>query len=179
MNIRSFQGKTPKIGKGAYVDLSAVVIGDVTIGADSSVWPMTVIRGDVNQIIIGDQTNIQDGTIMHVTHESDFVPNGFPLTIGNEVTVGHQAILHACHISDRCLIGMGSVVLDGAIVEENVVVGAGTVVPPGKTLKSGHLYLGNPARLVRQLTTEEVEYFIFAAAHYVDLKNKNQQENWR
>lgn len=178
MNIRSFQGKTPKIADSAYVDLSAVVIGDVTIGADSSIWPMTVIRGDVHQIIIGNETNIQDGTIMHVTHQSDFVPGGFPLIIGNGVTVGHQAILHACQIGNHCLIGMGSVVLDGAIVEEYVVVGAGAVVPPGKVLKSGHLYLGNPARLVRELTRAEIDYFAYAAAHYVDLKNKNQQENW-
>jgi carbonic anhydrase/acetyltransferase-like protein (isoleucine patch superfamily) len=178
MNIRSFQGKTPVVDPTAYVDPSAVVIGDVSIGAHSSVWPMTVVRGDVHRIVIGERSNIQDGTIMHVTHESDFVPGGFPLLIGDGVTVGHQVVLHACEIHDHCLIGMGAIVLDGAVVEEYVVVGAGAVVPPGKVLKRGHLYLGNPARLVRQLTQEEINYFGYAAAHYVDLKNKNQSEEW-
>lgn len=178
MNIRPFQGKIPSVDKSAFVDPMAVVIGDVTIGADASIWPSVVIRGDVHRISIGKKTNIQDGTIMHVTHESDFVPGGFPLTIGDCVTVGHQVILHACQIADYCLIGMGAVVLDGAIVEKNVVVGAGAVVPPGKVLKPGHLYLGNPARLVRGLTQEEMDYFAYAADHYVDLKNKCQQEEW-
>jgi carbonic anhydrase/acetyltransferase-like protein (isoleucine patch superfamily) len=134
---------------------------------------MTVIRGDVHKITIGQRTNIQDGSILHVTHRSNFVPDGFPLIVGDDVTVGHRVILHACEIRSRALIGMGAIVLDGAIVEEQVIIGAGALVPPGKILKSGHLYLGNPVRLVRQLTQEDIDYFAYAANHYVKLKDKH------
>ena len=178
MNIREYQGKKPQIAESAYVDISSVIIGDVTIGEDSSVWPLVTARGDVHRIEIGARTNIQDGTIMHVTHSSDYVPGGHPLIIGDDVTVGHQAMLHACQIGNSCLIGMGAVVLDGAVVEDHVVVGAGSVVPPQKVLKSGYLYLGNPVKLIRKLNQEEMDYFTYAAKHYIELKNNCIAENW-
>ncbi len=178
MNIREYQGKKPQVAESAYVDISSVIIGDVTIGEDSSIWPLVTARGDVHRIEIGARTNIQDGTIMHVTHSSDYVPGGNPLVIGNDVTVGHQAMLHACTIGNNCLIGMGAVVLDGAVVEDHVVVGAGSVVPPQKVLKTGYLYLGNPVKLIRKLNQEEMDYFEYAARHYIELKNNCIAENW-
>ncbi|MEK6749640.1 MAG: gamma carbonic anhydrase family protein [Pseudomonadota bacterium] len=173
MPIRKFQGIAPKLGNDVYIDDMAVVIGDVEIGDDSSLWPMTVARGDVQRIRIGARTNIQDGSVLHVTSDNEFTPGGFALTIGDDVTVGHGAILHACTIHARSLIGMHAVVLDAAVVESEVLVGAGAVVSPGKRLKSGYLYLGAPAKQVRELTAREREYFLFSSAHYVSLKNKH------
>src|SRR3972149_5828248 len=112
MGIREFDGKMPRIAESAYIDPAAVVIGDVTIGEHSSLWPMVVTRGDVNKIVIGDYTNIQDGTVMHVTHDSKFTPGGYPLTVDNRVTVGHKTILHACTVGNLCLIGMAATVMD-------------------------------------------------------------------
>ncbi len=176
MTIRSFNGITPRIAASAYVDEAALVIGDVTIGEDSSLWPMTVARGDVHRIIIGARTNIQDGSVLHVTQDNAFTPGGFALHIGDEVTVGHGAILHACTIEDRVLVGMGATVLDGAVVRSRAMIGAGALVPPGKELEGGYLYLGSPARQARPLTDEELEYLEYSARHYVALKNAHQAD---
>ena len=172
MSIRVFQDKRPQLARGVFIDESAQVIGDVSLGEDSSVWPLAVIRGDVNAIHIGQRTNIQDLSVLHVTHKSEYYPQGFPLIIGNDVTVGHHAVLHGCHIADRCLIGMGAHVLDGAMIEEEVLLGAGSLLGPNKVLKSGYLYVGNPAKQIRPLTDEERNYFHYSAQHYVDLKNQ-------
>lgn len=174
MNIRTFAGNTPILEAGVYVDATALVIGAVTIGRDSSVWPMTVVRGDVNRITIGHHTNIQDGSVLHVTHENTLDGStGYPLYIGNYVTVGHRALLHACTIMDYCLIGMGAIIMDDAVVAENVIVGAGSLVTPGRKLESGYLYVGNPARKARKLTEVELQLPEYLARHYVELKNKH------
>jgi carbonic anhydrase/acetyltransferase-like protein (isoleucine patch superfamily) len=170
--IREFQGIFPKLGQRVYLDLGAVVIGDVTLGDDVSVWPMAVVRGDVHHIIIGNSCNIQDGAVLHVTHDGPYTPGGQPLILGEGITVGHKAILHACTIEDYCLIGMGSVILDNAHLQPRVMIGAGSVVAPGKILESGYLYLGNPARPIRKLSSKELEHLEYSAEHYVRLKNK-------
>lgn len=166
-----FGGKSPRIGQKVFVAPSAVIIGDVTIGDDSSVWPTAVIRGDMNRIIIGARTSIQDGAILHITHKSPHNPPGYPLHIGDEVTVGHRAILHGCTLSDRCLVGMGAIVMDGALAEEEVIIAAGCLVPPEKQLKAGHLYKGNPAQMARPLTEKERQYLRYSANNYVKLKD--------
>ena len=168
--IRSYRDKTPRIGEGSYIDDSAMVIGDVVIGEQCSVWPMTVIRGDINLIRIGDRSNIQDGSVLHVTHRGDYSPDGAELHIGDEVTVGHKALLHGCRIGNRCLVGMGSIVADNAVVEDHVIIGSGSLVPPGKRLASGYLYLGNPAVQKRRLTEREIEYLAYVAEHYERLQ---------
>ena len=168
--IRSYQDISPSIGAGSYIDETAVVIGDVEIGENCSVWPLTVIRGDINKIRIGDNTNIQDGSVLHVTHRGDYSPEGAELHIGSEVTVGHKALLHGCRIGNQCLIGMGSIIADNAVVEDRVIVGSGSLVPPGKTLESGYLYFGNPAEQKRPLSERELEYLAYVADHYVLLK---------
>lgn len=173
MNIRKFKQYKPQIGQRVFIDLTAVVIGEVTLADDVSVWPMAVIRGDVNSITIGARTNIQDGTIIHVNHKSEENPKGDPAIIGANVTVGHQAVIHACTIHDRVLIGIGTRVLDNAIVESDVIVGAGSLVPPNKTLESGFLYFGSPVKKIRALTEEEIEHLRYSAAHYVKLKDEH------
>ena len=170
-NIRPYKNILPKIADTAYIDAAACVIGDVSIGEDSSVWPMVAVRGDVNTIRIGDRTNVQDGCVLHVTHAGPLSPEGFALTIGNDVTVGHNAVLHACTVEDLCLIGMGVVVLDGAVIKSGAMVGAGSIVSPGKELQGGYLYLGTPARQVRELTEKEKDFLLYSAKHYVALKN--------
>lgn len=170
-SIRSFQGKSPNIGEGVYIDPKSVVIGNVVLGDDVSVWPMAVIRGDVNHITIGNSCSIQDGAILHVTHDGPYTVGGQPLILGQGITVGHHAVLHGCTIDDYCLIGMGSVILDKVYVKQHVIIGAGSVVTPGKILESGHLYLGNPARAIRKLTAQELEHLEYSAQHYVRLKN--------
>lgn len=171
MTIRTFQGVPPKIGNNAYVDPCALVVGDVDLGDDTSVWPMTVIRGDVNQVRIGKRTNIQDGSVLHVTHVGSS-NNGHALNIGADVTVGHKVILHGCTIQDRVLIGMGATIMDGVVIESDVVIGAGSLVAPGKVLESGYLYLGSPAKRVRPLTDFERAFFTYSAEHYATLKNQ-------
>ncbi|MEA3277343.1 MAG: gamma carbonic anhydrase family protein [Pseudomonadota bacterium] len=168
-NIRTFQGRHPRIAATAWVDESAVIVGDVEIGPRSSVWPMCVLRGDIHHIRIGTETNIQDGSILHVSHDSRFLPGGAPLVIHDRVTVGHQAVLHGCEIQDRCLVGIGARVLDRAVLESRTMLGAGSLVPPGRVLEGGYLWLGVPARRVRPLTDEELEYLDYSAEHYVRL----------
>ncbi len=170
--IRPFGSNTPQIAASCYIDPNADVIGDVIIGENSSVWPQTVIRGDVNYIRIGQSTNIQDGCVLHVSHAGEYNPQGAALIIGDNVTVGHKVVLHACKIGNDCLIGMGAVVMDDVVVENHVMIGAGSVVTPRKILKSGHLYLGSPCKRVRKLEAKELEYLGYSAQHYVRLKNR-------
>lgn len=172
MNIRPYLDKFPTLPESAYVDPAAVVIGDVVLGADSSLWPMVVARGDVNYIRIGSRTNIQDGAVLHVTHDHAEVPGGHPCVIGDDVTVGHKAMLHGCTIGDRCLVGMSAIVLDGAVLEPEVLLGAGSLVPPGKTLEGGYLWLGAPVKRIRPLTEAERAKFLYSAQHYIRLKNR-------
>jgi len=170
-DIYRFVRERPQLGEHVFIDPAASVSGAVTLGDDVSVWPMAVIRGDVNFISIGARTNIQDGCILHVTHESKLQPEGRALVIGADVTVGHGAILHACTIGDRCLIGMGAIVMDGAVLEPDSLIAGGAVVAPGKVVPSGTLWRGNPARQARELSADEIAYHTYSAAHYVRLKN--------
>jgi len=172
MAIRAYKDHHPDIAPGVYVDDMALVVGRVKIGKDASIWPMTVVRGDVHSISIGERTNVQDGSVLHVTADNQFNPGGFGLTIGNDVTIGHGAILHACTIEDFCLIGMGATVLDGAIVREKAMVAAGSVVPPGKELEGGYLWMGSPVQKARPLKPKELEYLQYSSGHYVRLKNE-------
>lgn len=172
INVRPFQTQWPNLGEGIYIDPTATVIGAVTLGKDVSVWPMSVIRGDVNTITIGDGCNIQDGSILHATHDGPYSPGGRPLLLGAGITVGHKTILHACTIDDYCLIGMGSIILDGVHIENHVIIGAGSVVTSGKRLQSGYLYVGTPAQIVRKLTAREQEQLHYSKNYYIDLKNQ-------
>jgi carbonic anhydrase/acetyltransferase-like protein (isoleucine patch superfamily) len=171
-NIRPYLGAVPRLGANAYVDPAAVVIGDVEIGDDASLWPFAVARGDVHYIRIGARTNVQDGAVLHVTHDGEYTPGGFPLIIGNDVTIGHGAIVHACTIKDACLIGMNATILDGAVVNRHSLVAAGAVVAPGKIVGEGELWIGNPARRARKLSEKEIESLYYSAGHYVKLKNR-------
>ncbi|QMT61134.1 gamma carbonic anhydrase family protein [Legionella sp. PC997] len=171
--IRSFQGKSPSLGQRVYIDPKSVLIGDVSLGDDVSVWPMAVLRGDVNSIKIGNACSIQDGAILHVTHDGPYSSGGQPLILGQGITIGHQAVLHGCIVDDFCLIGMGALILDAVHIPHHVMVGAGSLVSPGKVLESGYLYLGNPARAIRKLTQQELEMLEYSAQHYVRLKDKH------
>lgn len=170
-SLRSYKGIAPTIAPNAYIDDSAVVVGNITIGKDSSIWPQVAARGDVNHIIIGERSNIQDGSVLHVTHKNAANPEGYPLIIGDEVTVGHKVMLHGCTIKNRVLIGMSTTILDGAIVEDDVFIGAGSLVPPGKVLESGYLYLGNPVKKARPLKEAERAFLKKSADNYVNNKN--------
>jgi carbonic anhydrase/acetyltransferase-like protein (isoleucine patch superfamily) len=172
MSIRKYRDDAPVLGARVYIDDCALVIGRVTLGEDVSIWPFVVVRGDVNRIDIGARTNIQDGSVLHVVHAGPFVPGGLPLRVGDDVTVGHQAVLHAATIGHRCLIGMAAVVLDGAVIEDEVIVAAGSVVPPGKRLATRGLYVGNPAKRIRELSARDLEQLLYGAAHYVKLKDE-------
>lgn len=167
--VRAFEGKQPKIAADAWIDETAVVIGEVSLGGGASIWPMCVVRGDIHRIEIGGETNIQDGSVLHVSHDSRFMPGGAPLIIHECVTVGHQVMLHGCEIQDHCLIGIGARVLDRAVLRPRTLLGAGALVAPGQVLEGGYLWLGTPARRVRPLTDQELEYLEYAAANYVQL----------
>ena len=175
-SVRSFDGTTPTLGQGVLVDPTAVVLGDVVLGDDVSIWPQVAIRGDVHKIRVGERTSIQDGSVLHVTHAGPYNKAGWPLIIGSEVTVGHKATLHGCTIGDRVLVGMGAIVMDGAIVESDVVIAAGALVTPRKQLRSGFLYAGSPAREVRALSEGEMKYFSYSADNYVALKDRHLAE---
>lgn len=174
MTIRAFEDKKPDIHASTFVDQTALVLGEVTIGENCSIWPLTVIRGDVNTIQIGNNTNIQDNSVLHVTHDGPYNHGGYELKVGNNVTVGHRVILHGCNIGDSCLIGMGTTIMDGAVVEPHTLIGAGSLVTPNKKLKSGYLWMGSPIQKVRKLTKEERESIEYSALNYVKLKNRHQ-----
>ncbi|MGR5559236.1 gamma carbonic anhydrase family protein [Vibrio fortis] len=170
-SIRSYKGIAPKIGQDVYIDETAVLVGDIKIGDNSSVWPLVAARGDVNHIHIGQRTNIQDGSVLHVTHKNKENPDGYPLIIGNDVTIGHKVMLHGCTIQDRVLIGMGAIILDNVVVEQEVMIGAGSLVPPNKVLESGYLYVGSPVKQARPLTDKERAFLQKSADNYVQNKN--------
>lgn len=176
-NIKSYKGITPTLGKQVFVDDTAVLYGDITLADDVSIWPLVAARGDVNTISIGARTNVQDGTVLHVTRQSSTNPDGFPLIIGEDVTIGHNAMLHGCQLGDRILVGMSAVIIDGAVVENDVIIGAGSLVPPNKTLESGYLYVGNPVKQARPLKESEKEFLTESAKNYVKLKNEYLQEH--
>lgn len=173
-SIQPFAGKTPEVSESVYLHQSAQVIGDVSIGPDSSLWPNVVVRGDVNNIYIGQKSNIQDNTVVHVTHKGPYNPEGFATTIGDEVTVGHGVTLHGCKIEDRVLIGIGCIIMDGAHIHSNTILGAGSLVPPGKVLEPGYLWVGSPAKRIRPLTESEVRFLPYSAEQYVSLAKKYQ-----
>lgn len=168
-NIRSYQASSPIIDSSCYIDPSAVVIGKVKIAKNSSLWCNVVVRGDVSHIDIGENTNIQDMSILHVTHYNPGISTEYPLIIGANVTIGHNCCIHACTIKDNVLIGMSTTILDGAIIEANILIGAGSFIPKGKHLISGYLYYGNPIRQIRELTVAEIEFLTYSAHHYVKL----------
>ena len=170
-NIRNYQGVSPQISVSAYVDPSAVIIGKVTIGENASIWCNAVARGDVSYIQIGNNSNIQDLTMLHVTHNNPGKTNETPLIIGDNVTVGHNCCLHACTLENHVFVGMGSTILDNAYIEKNVMIGAGSLVPQGKRLESGYLYFGNPIKQIRKLTDAEIAHLDYSAKHYVKIAN--------
>ncbi|MFT6733544.1 MAG: carbonic anhydrase/acetyltransferase-like protein (isoleucine patch superfamily) [Polaribacter sp.] len=176
MSVRSFENHSPQLGNKVFVDQTALVVGQVTIGDDSSIWPMTTIRGDVHCISIGTRTSVQDGSVLHVTHASTYNPKGHDLVIGDNVTIGHKAMIHGCTIENNCLIGMGAVVMDDAVIHSNVILGANSLVPPGKTLEGGFLWVGSPARKIRPITDEEKKFFQYSADNYVKLKDRHLAE---
>jgi len=169
--LRPYQGILPSIGDSCYIDESAVIVGDVSLAKDVSVWPLVAARGDVNIITIGARSNIQDGTVLHVTRKSSNNPLGNPLIIGEDVTVGHKCMLHGCTLGNRILVGMGAIIMDGVTVEDDVFIGAGSLVPPNKTLESGFLYVGNPVKQARKLKQSESDFLKQSADNYVELKN--------
>lgn len=174
--IRSYKGVSPNFDNSVYVDESAVIVGDITIGKDSSIWPLVAARGDVNYIKIGERTNVQDGSVLHLTRKSPSNPDGYPLIIGDDVTVGHKVMLHGCKLGNRILVGMGAIVMDNAIVEDDVIIGGGALVPPNKTLQSGYLYVGSPVKQARPLTDAEITFLKTSAVNYVELKNDYLEE---
>lgn len=172
MTLRTYKSITPSLGAKCYVDPSAVIAGDVVLGDDASIWPLVAARGDVNKIRIGARSNVQDGSVLHVTRKSAQNPEGFPLIIGEDVTVGHKCMLHGCELGSRILVGMGAIIMDGVIVEDDVFIGAGTLVPPNKRLESGYLYVGNPMQKKRPLKESEMAFLKQSAINYVNLKDE-------
>lgn len=165
--IRPYLGAKPSIHEDCYVDPAALLIGNVVLEEGASVWPFAVVRGDVNTVHIGKRSNIQDLSMLHVSHRNADNPEGSPLVIGDDVTVGHKVMLHGCTIGNRVLVGMGTIVLDGAVIEDDVMIGAGSLVPPNKRLESGYLYVGSPVKQVRRLSEKEMAGLVYSAAHYV------------
>ncbi|MEX2600826.1 MAG: gamma carbonic anhydrase family protein [Balneolaceae bacterium] len=167
--IYEFLGRSPQFDESVFVAPSADLIGDVTLGSESSVWFHTTLRGDVHWIEIGERSNIQDHTCIHVTNRT------CPTRIGSQVTVGHSAMIHGCTIHDRVLIGIGSVILDRAVIPSDVMIAAGSLVPPGKDLESGYLYMGSPAKKSRELTDEEIRSIVDNSDRYVTYARAYQQ----
>lgn len=167
MTIRAYLNHVPQLGERVYVDEAAVVIGKVNLADEVSIWCGAVVRGDVNTIQIGKRSNVQDGSVLHVTGGSANHPAGSPLIIGEDVTIGHHVTLHGCIIGNRVLVGMGAIVLDDAVIEDEVIIGAGSLVPPRKRLQSGLMYMGSPAKAVRELTEAEKAFLRQSAQNYV------------
>lgn len=171
-NIETFNNFHPIIHPSVFIHKQATIIGNVFMDEECSVWPHAVLRGDVQAISVGKRTNIQDGSILHVTHDSIYNPKGLACKVGDDVTIGHRATLHACNIHDKVLIGMHALIMDGAVVESECMIAAGSLVPPNKYLESGYLWLGSPIKKIRPLTEEEKEFINYSAQHYVKLKNQ-------
>lgn len=174
-NIRPYLDHRPKVDATCYIDELSVVIGDVSLAENVSVWPFAVIRGDVNHIVIGKNSNIQDHSMLHVSHKTEQKPMGSPLIIGDDVTIGHHVKLHGCTVGNRVLIGIGSIVLDDVVIEDDVMIGAGSLVPPRKVLESGYLYVGSPVQKIRPLTNKEKEFLPYSAKNYVKVANHYQE----
>ena len=172
MAIRSYKGNTPSFNKSVYIDDSSVLVGDITLGEDSSVWPLVAARGDVNFIRIGKRTNVQDGSVLHLSRATKNNPEGYPLIIGDDVTVGHKVMLHGCRLGNRVLVGMGAIIMDNVVVEDDFSIGVGSLVPPNKRLESGYLYVGSPAKQARPLTEQELAFLKVSAENYVLLKDE-------
>ena len=172
MTIRSYKGNTPSFDQSVYIDESSVLVGDIELGEDSSVWPLVAARGDVNYIRIGKRTNAQDGSVLHLSRATKNNPEGYPLIIGDDVTVGHKVMLHGCHLGNRILVGMGAIIMDNVVVEDEVIIGGGSLVPPNKRLESGFLYVGSPVKQARPLTDQERAFLKVSADNYVLLKNE-------
>lgn len=172
MTLRTYKGVAPTLGARVYIDASSVLVGDIELAEDVSIWPLVAARGDVNYIRIGARTNVQDGSVLHLSRPSKGKPAGSPLIIGEDVTVGHKVMLHGCTLGNRILIGMGAIVMDDVIVEDDVIIGAGSLVPPGKRLASGYLYVGSPAKQARALTEAELAFLKESAVNYVQLKDE-------
>lgn len=172
MTIRSYKGNTPSFDQSVYIDESSVLVGDIELGEDSSVWPLVAARGDVNYIRIGKRTNVQDGSVLHLSRATKNNPEGYPLIIGDDVTVGHKVMLHGCHLGNRILVGMGAIIMDNVVVEDEVIIGGGSLVPPNKRLESGFLYVGSPVKQARPLTDQERAFLKVSADNYVLLKNE-------
>ncbi len=177
MTIRSFANTRPQIDPSAFVDSSAVIIGDVNLSSGASVWPNATIRGDVQPIRIGAHSNIQDGAVLHVSHDCEYKPGGAVLHIGEHVTVGHLAMLHGCTIHDYCLVGMSATVMDDVVMEEYTMLGAGSLVTPGKVLAGGYLYAGSPAKQIRPLSDREKTFIRYSAEHYSKLAQRYQTDS--
>ena len=174
--LHSFKGMKPKLGNGTWVAPSADVVGDVTCGTDCSIWFGTVIRGDVHYITIGDRVSVQDLSMIHVTHyKKDDKSDGNPTIIGNDVTIGHRVMLHGCTIEDACLIGMSATILDGAVIGKESIVGADSLVTKNKKFPPRSLIMGSPAKVVRELTDEEVKELYASASRYVEFKSHYQE----
>ena len=171
-NLRAYRGVLPTLGARVYVDPAATVIGAVTLDDDVSIWPGAVLRGDVERIRVGARSNVQDGAVLHVTHDGPYTPGGSPCIVGADVTIGHGAVIHACALGDCCLVGMHATVLDGAVINRHAFIGAGALVPPGKVVGEGELWIGNPARCVRRLDDKQIEALLYSARHYVKLKDE-------
>ncbi|MGB0764047.1 MAG: gamma carbonic anhydrase family protein [Luminiphilus sp.] len=171
-NVRQWTTSEPRIGARVMVDPTAMVLGDISLGDDVSIWANCSIRADMHRISIGSGSNIQDNSVLHITHAGRFNPSGCPLVIGEQVTVGHRAVLHGCSIGDRVLVGMGAIVMDGAEVADEVMIAAGALVTPGKKLTGGWLYGGSPAKAMREITASEREFLSYSAENYVRLKQQ-------
>jgi len=170
--VGPYRGKSPRLHPSVLLLEGSTVIGDVEIGEGSSLWPGVVVRGDVFHVRIGARTNLQDGTVVHVTTDTH------PTILGDDVTVGHRAVLHGCTIRDRCLVGIGAIVLDGAVVGPDAFIGAGALVTPGTVVPPGTMFLGAPGRVKRELTAEERAGLVRSAAHYVELAERYRAEGW-
>lgn len=173
MAIYPFEGIFPEIHAQAFVHPDATIIGHVIIGPRTSIWPGVVIRGDVNRILIGMETNVQDGAILHVARPTEKNPRGTALIIGDRVTIGHQVTLHACHLENQTMIGIGAILLDGVVVGEEAMVGAGSLVPPGKIIPPRELWLGSPAKRIRSRSDEEIAATAATTANYVTLAQRH------
>ncbi|HSN91512.1 MAG TPA: gamma carbonic anhydrase family protein [Anaeromyxobacteraceae bacterium] len=170
--IRPYGGKTPRLHETAFAAETSVVVGDVEIGEESSLWFGAVVRGDVNHVRLGARTNLQDLSVVHVTGGTH------PTIVGDDVTVGHRAVLHGCTVKDRCLVGIGAIVMDGAVVGPDAMVGAGALVPPGMVVPPGTLALGAPARVKRDLTAEELAFLPRSARNYARYAEQYRREGW-
>lgn len=177
MPARDFEQRRPRIAEDAYIDPLALVIGEVEMESGASLWPMAVARGDIQRIHIGPRSNIQDGAVLHVTHAGRYCEQGRGLYLDEAVTVGHRAVLHACRVEHHCLIGIGAIVLDDAHLPPHTLVAAGSLVPPGRELEGGYLWRGSPAQKARPLTEDEIAYFEYTAAYYVELARRHAKAN--